>query len=161
LVACVSARKLNASYLIFSYTFRLFANIIIAINYANCSIGGKNIMQVKIGLTESDEAVSRSLHDWIANERIDGAQLEANKEPLVAGHLGADIGAILSVVLGARAVVALVQSVQAWVTHRRPKTRIELKVGKISVVVDSENMPITDSLLEHIVKLLQAADESK
>ena len=118
-------------------------------------------MQVKIGLTESDEAVSRSLHDWIANERIDGAQLEANKEPLVAGHLGADIGAILSVVLGARAVVALVQSVQAWVTHRRPKTRIELKVGKISVVVDSENMPITDSLLEHIVKLLQAADESK
>jgi hypothetical protein len=76
--------------------------------------------------------------------------------------LGFGVAEVLSVVLAAPAVVALVKSLQAWITQRRPKVRVELKVGKVTVVLDAENMPKPELLLEYVAPLLQAAaDDAK
>ena len=71
-------------------------------------------MQLEIGLTGADEALVRSLYDWIEQERIEGTRVEPKAESPLPGRLGVDISAVLSVVLSARAVVALVKCLHAW-----------------------------------------------
>jgi hypothetical protein len=118
-------------------------------------------MLLEIGLGQADEATFRSLHEWIKEERIESAQVETKTGSAPLGRMGLDIGTVLSVILAAPAVKALVGCLQAWITQRRPKADIVIKPSKagLSVVIHTENMPKPELLLDHVVPLLQAAAE--
>jgi hypothetical protein len=120
-------------------------------------------MQLDIGLAgaEDNQELLRSLEDWIRQEKINDLQASPKSGSPAVGRMGADLATVLSVVLGAPAVVALVKCLQSWVAQRRPKARVELITKKVSIVIDTENMPDTAMLIDHVIPLLKAAGESK
>jgi Effector Associated Constant Component 1 len=114
-------------------------------------------MLLDIGLGGADEATIYDLRDWINDQRIRDLRAEQKTEPPAPGRMGVDPASILSVVLGAPAVVALVACVKSWIVHRRPKARLEFRSGKVAVVLDGENLPDLEPLVDPIARLLQAA----
>jgi hypothetical protein len=120
-------------------------------------------MQLDIGLAGAadNQDLIRSLEDWIRQERITDLQVSPKIDGPPVDRMGADLTAVLSVVLGAPAVVALVKCLQSWVAQRRPKARVEVVSKKFSFVIDTENMPDPAILIDHLVPLLQAGAEAK
>lgn len=117
-------------------------------------------MQLEIGVAGTDESLTRALLDWIQQERIEGASVELKTEPIQPGRLGADFG-LISVVLGAPAVVALVGCLRAWITARRPETDVTIKRTKagFTLVIHTKNISDPERLFESIRALLEANPE--
>jgi hypothetical protein len=55
--------------------------------------------------------------------------------------------AILTVVLGSKAMVTLVQSIHKYIEAKTPKTKIKVKVGRKSIEIDCTNPPPLSELV--------------
>ena len=72
--------------------------------------------------------------------------------------MGVDPLTVLSVVLGAKAVVELVKSLHVWITTRKPKVKIKLKYGQFDLEIDAENLPDQQALTEQALALVKASE---
>lgn len=88
------------------------------------------------------------LSNWLREGRLEGVeQIRQEQIPPKPGEQGPMLIAVLTVVLAGPAVTQLVKSVFRYMEARRPKTKITLKVGKKSVVIDCTNPPPVDELV--------------
>ena len=96
-----------------------------------------------------------SLEDWIKRERIQDLSVERQTTPADESHMGLDWLAVLTIVLGSKAIVELVKSLHVWIkaTHQK-KLRIRIKVGDDVLEIDSENSKDQEELLAKVLAKL-------
>jgi hypothetical protein len=115
-------------------------------------------MQLTISL-KGDRAVAETaeLRDWLHNARIREVERVIQEEsPPKRGEQGPTLLAVLTVVLGSRALVELVRSVFRCIEARTPKTKITITAGKKSITIDCVNPPPLAELVEQ-AKILATA----
>lgn len=105
--------------------------------------------------TDATNAVLDSLHDWLENEELDDVTVEFAHGKPVAGKMGVDPIAALTVVLGSKAAVDLFRSVRAWIKERKPKLVMKVKTRAGTVEIDAENVPHLDNAIEQTLRLLK------
>jgi len=109
-------------------------------------------MQITIGF-EGDDPVADTveLRDWLHNARIREVDRVTQEElPPKPGEQGPMLLAILTVVLGSKALVELVRSIHRFIEARTPKTTITITVGEKSIKIDYVNPPSSAELVEQV-----------
>lgn len=107
---------------------------------------GDNV-QVDLEPTGADEQTLRSLQDWLRRERIPGMRVTPVAEPPGPEHMGADMVAALSVVLGSAAVVELVRSLHVWLRSRVPTVGVTIRTEGTEIVLDGRNLPDVERMV--------------
>jgi hypothetical protein len=107
-------------------------------------------MQLSIdidGAGSVDEATQ--MQGWLRQGRIKDVQNVAQQEaPPKPGEQGPTLLAIITVVLGSKALVELVRSIHRYIEARTPKTKITITSGKKKIVIDATNPPPLAELVE-------------
>ena len=109
---------------------------------------------------DADENTTLALQDWIRRERVKGLQVERAASPAKEGQMGVDPVTILSVVLGAKAVVELVKSIHVWIEARKPKLKLKLDIGGSVLEIDAANLPDQQVLVEQALELVERSGKS-
>jgi hypothetical protein len=100
-------------------------------------------------------AETAELRTWLRNARIrDVEKITQEEQPPKPGEQGPALLAIMTVVLGSKAVVALIQSIHKYIAAKTPKTKIKIKVGKKLVEIDCSNAPPLPELVAQAKALL-------
>ena len=100
-------------------------------------------------------AETAELRVWLHDARIREVEKVTQEEtPPKPGEQGPALLAILTVVLGSRAVVSLVQSIHRYIQAKTPKTKIKIKAGKRSVEIDCTNPPPLPELVAQAKALM-------
>ena len=113
-------------------------------------------MELSLDVTEAARPVEAAadLADWLKKARLPGVdEVRQEEMPPKPGEQGPSLESILTVVLGAPAVVAFVHCFFRYLEARRPKMKITWKNGKNSLVIDCTNPPSMDKLTA-FVKML-------
>ncbi|MHC4657106.1 MAG: effector-associated constant component EACC1 [Planctomycetota bacterium] len=116
-------------------------------------------LNLELNGADANEQSILGLQDWIRKERISGVQVERKTAPPVKGEMGVEPLTILSVVLGSAAVIELVKSIHVWLTVRRPKLKISLKVGQSEVEIDAINLPEQERFVEKVLEKLKPVED--
>jgi hypothetical protein len=109
-------------------------------------------MQVDLEPTGPDEGAVRSLQDWLRRERIAGMRVAPVAEPPGPEHMGADMVAALSVVLGSAAVVELVRSLHVWLRSRVPTVGVTIRMEGTEIVLDGRNLPDVERMVQGLAE---------
>ena len=114
-------------------------------------------MELRINLegAAADERTTLDLQDWLRRERLQGARIGRPPAEATPETMGLDPATILSVVLGAEAVVELVKSIHVWLKTRKPKLHVVLKTADGEVTIDGENISDEQSFLTHALSGLK------
>jgi Effector Associated Constant Component 1 len=105
------------------------------------------------GPDASSETLS-SLQDWIRRERLPDVIVQRQVQTPTSDEMGVD-PTTLSVVLGAPAVVALVNSIHIWLRTRSPKLTVALKVGGDEVHITAHNIRNVDDAVNTVLDAFQ------
>lgn len=113
-------------------------------------------MELLVKLEGADSVgETADLKGWIQRERIPSITgITQREKPPRAGEQGPTLLAILGVVLGAKATVELVRSIHRWIETRKRKITITIERGDQKVIVDCDNPPDIDKLLERVEVLV-------
>jgi hypothetical protein len=102
-------------------------------------------------------AHTAELRTWLRDARIGEIEkISQEEKPPEPGEQGPTLLAILTIVLGSRAIVELVRSIHRYIEAQQPKTKITLKLGKKTIVIDCTNPPPLPEL-EKLAKGLEAS----
>ena len=106
-------------------------------------------MQLSINLEGTGSvAETTELLTWLHESRIKGVENVAQDEtPPAPGEQGPTLLAILTVILGSRAIVELARSLHRYIEARTPRTKITLKTGKQTIQIDCTNPPPLPALI--------------
>lgn len=113
-------------------------------------------MQIAISLDEGDDPVAETveLRNWLHSARLSEVERVTQEEsPPEPGEQGPMLLAILTVVLGSKALVELVRSIHRYIEARTPKTTITITAGQKSIKIDCVNPPSLEALVEQAKKL--------
>jgi hypothetical protein len=112
-------------------------------------------MDITVDLEGSDAvAETIELREWLHNARIREVERVTQEEAAPApGEQGPTLLAVLTIVLGSRAVVELVRSIHRYIEARTPKITIKITTGKKSIKIDYTNPIALPELLEQVKNL--------
>ena len=117
-------------------------------------------IQLQLGGPDGTEKTVSSLQDWLRKERIAGAKIETKYGAPRPGEMGLEPSTILSVILGAQAMVELVKSIHVWIQARKPKAIVTVEIegdgagAKKKVTIDAENLLDQESFVENVLSSL-------
>jgi hypothetical protein len=101
-------------------------------------------------------AETTELRAWLHNARIKGVEKVTQEEsPPKRGEQGPALLAILTIVLGSRALVELVHSIHRYVEARTSTIKIKITAGKKTIEIDCKNPPALVELVKQ-AKILAA-----
>jgi hypothetical protein len=101
-------------------------------------------------------AETAELREWLRKARFrDVESITQQEQPPKPGEQGPTLLAILTVILGSRALAELVRSIHRYIEARRPKTKIKIKSGSKTIEIDCTNPPPLSDLVEQ-AKVLAA-----
>jgi len=106
-------------------------------------------MQITISLDgKSSVPEATELREWLHSARISQIDKLTQEElPPKPGEQGPELLAIVTVILGSKALVELIHSIHRYIEARTPKTRIEIKNGDKVIIIDSTNPPSVSELV--------------
>src|SRR5689334_8029162 len=103
----------------------------------------------------SSVAETAELRAWLHDVRLREIERVTQEEtPPKPGEQGPTLLAILTVVLGSKAVVALIHSIHRYVEAKKPRIKIKIKAGKKSVKIDCTNPPPLPELITQAKALM-------
>ena len=114
-------------------------------------------MEIDVQL-EGLDATERNifaLQDWLKQERIAGLRIEPKRAGPKPGEMGLEPTTILSIFLGAEAIVQLVKSIHVWIQSRKPKISLTVKTGTIDITIDAENLGDQDAFVRDLLASLK------
>jgi hypothetical protein len=111
-------------------------------------------LTLRIEGPDASQVELNSLQDWLRRERLPEVMVQRQAEAPTPGEMGID-PTTLSVVLGAPAVVALVNSIHVWLRTRSPKLTVALKVKGNEVQISAHNVKDVDDIVNTVLDALQ------
>jgi hypothetical protein len=132
-------------------------------------------MDFKIIVNTEDKNLAikqtKSLKSWIEDEELEEVEIELKRKELQADEAGAGVvESILAVVLGAKAVVELVKTINTWIQEKTKREvaatpKLSLTIETIEgekITIDAENIGKTEqAIIEKLSKIVAQNEEIK
>ena len=132
-------------------------------------------MDFKIIVNTEDKNLAikqtKSLNSWIEDEELEEVEIELKRKELQADEAGAGVvESILAVVLGAKAVVELVKTINTWIQEKTKREvaatpKLSLTIETIEgekITIDAENIGKTEqAIIEKLSKIVAQNEEIK
>ena len=99
-------------------------------------------MEIVLEVEEQDRNTDDLLL-WLRKEHIPDTSFTQKRGAQEADRMGADLIPVIVALLSAPAVIEVVRSIQAWITYRKPKGKVSIRLPDgASVDIAGENIDL-------------------